>query len=250
MNKMIFKFSLATLVSVVLLLTSCSKMDLPENYYESPIPNDKQTQRSSLLGDFRNKRYCELLFTFVNGNDTITEVYNTMGCNECPSEDWSEIDGEELKIMYGAIDVHVNGPRFWVINRPGRGDENIRYDKIGTFGNIQMKLAAQIDGVLEVADKYSEHNIIRFTTWKYKKNNQIYKLINPFGEEYIMQSYTTMINPDLKIEGLENLENQLTLPTGWSFESETLEQKIELVSNGDAIVVQDDLGNTYQKVND
>jgi hypothetical protein len=173
-----------------------------------------------------------------------------MGCNECPSEDWSEIDGEELKIMYGAIDVHVNGPRFWVINRPGRGDENIRYDKIGTFGNIQMKLAAQIDGVLEVADKYSEHNIIRFTTWKYKKNNQIYKLINPFGEEYIMQSYTTMINPDLKIEGLENLENQLTLPTGWSFESETLEQKIELVSNGDAIVVQDDLGNTYQKVND
>ena len=107
---MIFKFSLATLISAVLLLTSCSKMDLPENYYESPISNDKQTQRSSLLGDFRNKRYCELLFTFVNGNDTITEVYNTMGWNECPSDDWSEIDGEELKIMYGAIYVHVNGP--------------------------------------------------------------------------------------------------------------------------------------------
>jgi hypothetical protein len=65
-----------------------------------------------------------------------------------------------------------------------------------------------------------------------------------------MQSYTTMTNPALKIEDLENLENQLTLPTGWSFESETLEQKLELVSNGDAIVVQDDLGNTYQKIND
>ncbi len=51
MNKIIFKFSLATLISAVLLLTFFSKMDLPENYYESPIPNDKQTQRM-LMGFF------------------------------------------------------------------------------------------------------------------------------------------------------------------------------------------------------
>ena len=173
MNKMIFKFSLATLISAVLLLTSCSKMDLPENYYESPISNDKQTQRSSLLGDFRNKRYCELLFTFVNGNDTITEVYNTMGCNECPSDDWSEIDGEELKIMYGAIYVHVNGPLFWVINRPGRGDENIRYDKI-----LELKLGEELS-LNEICKELNRLKILTPTNkeWDKPKLSSYYKTL-------------------------------------------------------------------------
>lgn len=253
MNNMISRISFMTIAVLSIILTSCSKveLELPEDYFESPIPNDKQTQSESLLfTDFRDYRYCELLFTFENGSDTTTEVYVTMGVNECPTEDWLAINAEELRDTFGAIGVKANGPRFWIVNKMKNGDEDIGYEKIGTFGNIQMKLAAQIDGSLEESEvkSYTEHLIKRWTTFKFKKNNRIYQLINPAGEIYVMQSYTTMVKSDQTIDDLENLDQVLDLPNGWRFESEVLEEDLELTSYGDALVIQDELENSYQKM--
>ncbi|MEL6650967.1 MAG: hypothetical protein AAFP02_06055 [Bacteroidota bacterium] len=228
-------------------MTSCSQVELPDNYFESPIPNDKQTQSESLVfKDLRDYRYCELLFTFENGADTITEVYVTMGINECPSEDWMSVKAAELKDTFGAIDVKENGPRFWIVNKMRNGEGDVGYDKIGTFGSLQMMLAAQIDEDVEQTI-YTEHIIKRWTTFIFEKGNQIYKLINPAGEEYVMQSYTTMIQSDLTIDELENLGQVLDLPSGWRFESEVLEEELSLTSLGDAMVIQDELENSYQK---
>ena len=63
-----------------------------------------------------------------------------------------------------------------------------------------------------------------------------------------MQSYTTMVDPSLTIDKLENLGEVLDLPEGWSFESEVLEEDLELTSFGDAMVIQDELENSYQKM--
>lgn len=247
---MISRIFFTTIAAVAIILTSCSKVEvLPEGYFESPIPNDKQTQSESLIfTDFRDYRYCELLFTFEHDTKTTTEVYATIGFNDCPTEDWLAINAEELMDTYGAVDVKANGPRFWLLNKIKRGEGDVGYEKVATFGNIQMNLAAQIDGPLEEAESYKEHTIKRWTIFKFKKNNRIYKLINPAGEVYVMQSYTTMVKSDLTIDDLETLDQVLDVPDGWRFESEVLEEELELTSDGDAVVIQDELENSYQKI--
>ncbi|MEI7860027.1 MAG: hypothetical protein WCI26_09390 [Acidimicrobiales bacterium] len=40
----------------------------------------------------------------------------------------------------------------------------------------------------------------------------------------------------------------LTLPAGWSYRTLTLTKTLELNSNGQATVVNDDLYNSYQKI--
>lgn len=247
---MISRISLITIAALAMLFMSCSKVEvLPEGYFESPIPNDPQNQSQNLLfTDFRDFRYCELLFTFENGVDMTTEVYATIGYNECPNEDWLDINIEELMNEFGATGIKANGPRFWIVNKIKSGDEDIGYDKVGTFGNIQMGLAAQIDGPIEEHLSYTEHIIKRWTIFKFKKKNRIYKLINPAGEVYVMQSYTTMVKTDLTIDKLENLDQILDLPDGWKFETEVLEKDLEITSSGDAVVIQDEFENSYQKM--
>ncbi|MEO1449126.1 MAG: hypothetical protein AAFV07_06330 [Bacteroidota bacterium] len=246
---MISRVSLMPITALAIILTSCSQVELPDNYFESPIPNDRQTQSESLVfKDFRDYRYCELLFSFENGADTTTEVYVTMGLNDCPTEDWLDINAAELMDTFGATGIKANGPRYWIVNKMRNGEGDVGYDKVGTFGNIQMSLAAQIDGPIEEEKSYSEHIIKRWTTFKFKKNNRIYKLINPDGDVFVMQSYTTMVKGDLTIDALENLGQVLDVPDGWRFESEVLEEELELTSLGDAIVIQDELENSYQKM--
>ncbi|MEO0899241.1 MAG: hypothetical protein AAFY71_22710 [Bacteroidota bacterium] len=247
MNNIISRTAVILTSVLILALAGCSKVELPEDYFESPIPHEEKTQNESLLRDFRDYRYCELLFSFENGNDTTTEVYVTMGFNDCPTEDWLAINVQDLKDTYGAIDIKANGPRFWIVNKMKNGNEDIGYDKISTFGNLQMNLAAQINGPFEEEQSYEEHIIKRWTTFRFKKNNRIYKLINPSGEEFIMQSYTTMVKADLTIDDLENLGQILNLPDGWKFESEVLEKELEITSLGDAVVIQDEFENTYQR---
>ncbi|MEL7342897.1 MAG: hypothetical protein AAGM67_20605 [Bacteroidota bacterium] len=236
-------------MALAILMTSCGQVELPEGYFESPIPNDKQTQSESLIfKDLRDYRYCELLFTFPNGADTITEVYATMQVNKCPSEEWMAINAEELKDTFGAIGVKANGPRYWVVNKMRSGEEQAAYDKIGTFGDLQMSLSAQIDAGLGEEQPYVDNIIKRWTTFTFEKGNQIYKLINPAGEVYVMQSYTSMVKADLSIDELENLDQILDLPDGWRFESEVLEEDLALTAAGEAMVVQDELENSYQKM--
>ena len=67
------------------------------------------------------------------------------------------------------------------------------------------------------------------------------------GEEYIMQSYSRKIDNDQTIDDLSSLGSILNLPTDWSFETEVLQEELRLNSNGEAIVIQDELGNSYQK---
>ena len=39
----------------------------------------------------------------------------------------------------------------------------------------------------------------------------------------------------------------MELPEGWSFEARILEEDLDLVADGEAVVIQDELENTYQR---
>ena len=220
---------------------SCSNFD-------SPIQNEQRTQMSGLPSDLRNYRYAEVLPVFECEDGFVTEVYVSMSFNDAPEDEWSALNVEDLKGELGAVDVILNGPRHWLVNSTvnnggGAGD----FEKIATFGTLQMGLAAQISGT-RLDDRYIEGDVQRNTTYLFKAGNEVYKLINPQGEVYVMQSYSLQVNPDLTIDDLATLDSILNLPSGWTFETEILTADLELVANGVAIVIQDELENSYQKM--
>ena len=53
---------------------------------------------------------------------------------------------------------------------------------------------------------------------------------------------------ELTIADLETLGERLTLPDGWRYETRVLTEDSELKADGLAYVINDDLGNSYQKI--
>ena len=218
--------------------------------FNSPIQSEQRTQMFALPADLRNFRYAEVLPVFECADGFVTEVYVSMSFNQAPEDAWSALNVEDLKSELGAVDVILNGPRHWLVNSTKNNDASAGdFEKIATFGTLQMGLAAQISGELS-DDRYIEGEVQRSTTYLFEAGNEVYKLVNPQGEEYVMQSYSLQVNPDLTIDDLSALGTSLNLPSGWTFVTEVLSADLELVAEGVAIVIQDELENSYQKIID
>ncbi len=217
--------------------------------FDSPVQNEARTQFLAPPSNMRNFRYGEVIPTFECGGGLITEVYVTTSFNDCPEDQWYMLNADDLKSQLGAVAINLNGPRHWLVNQTVQNDNNGSSvaGKITTFGTLQMQMQAQISGVIEEAP-YAENQVQRSTTYTFQAGNEVYKLINPAGEEYIMQSYSRKINPDLTIDDLALLGASLNLPSGWTFQTETLSVDLELIADGLAYVIQDELQNSYQKI--
>ena len=216
--------------------------------FDSPIPNEDRTQMLLPPSDVRNFTYGEVLPVFECNGGPITEVYATISFNDCPEDDWYELNAIDLKDQLGAVDLILNGPRHFLMNGLA-SNTGMGFEKMTTFGNLQMGLAAQINGTL-ADDLYSETEVQRSTTYTYKAGNEVYKLINPQGEEYVMQSYSRKVNPDLAIDDLASLGSSLNPPSGWTFQAEILSADLIVVADGLAFVISDDFENAYQKIED
>ncbi|MEO0896426.1 MAG: haloalkane dehalogenase [Bacteroidota bacterium] len=226
---------------------STSGMDSCENY-ESPIQNESRSQFLAPPSDLRDFRYGEIIPTFDCGNGLVTEVYVTMSFNDCPENEWYQLNGNDIANQLGAVAINMNGPRHWLVNQSQDNSGNGGgAGKITTFGTLQMQMRAQISGVID-EQPFAENSVERFTTYTYQAGNEIYKLISPQGDEYIMQSYSRIVNPNLSINDLPSLGTSLNLPTGWTYQVETLTADLVLVADGIAIVIQDNLENSYQKI--
>ncbi len=219
--------------------------------FSSPIENETRTQQFVPPSDLRNFRYGEVLPEFECGNGSVTEVYVTTGFNDCPEDQWYALNADDLANELGALKVTLNGPRHWLMNQiqGNANDGGSGFSKIATFGTLQMQLAAQIDGSGD-EEAYTVNQVQRSTTFTFQAGNEIYKLTDPSGDEFIMQSYSRKINANLTIDDLADLGSNLNLPDGWSFETEVLSTTLQVVADGIAYVVQDDLENSYQKIED
>jgi len=89
--------------------------------------------------------------------------------------------------------------------------------------------------------------VARDTIWTYKAGKEIYTLTAPNGDVYVMQSYAQIKDPALTIKQLPQLGSKLTLPSGWTYGTETLTEHLDLDSNGLATVVNEDYYDSYQK---
>ena len=95
---------------------------------------------------------------------------------------------------------------------------------------------------------YTERTIKRLNTWHWKKGRKVFELLAPDGSDYVMQSYSQIIDPEQKITDLPSLGERLELPQGWSYTVEPLKQPLTLNAEGSATILQDDLQNTYQRL--
>ncbi|MEM1321935.1 MAG: haloalkane dehalogenase [Bacteroidota bacterium] len=217
--------------------------------FDSPVPSEDRSQFLAPPADLRNFRYGEVLPVFRCGGGLIIEVYATFSFNDCPEEEWYALNADDLVDELGAVAVVLNGPRHWLTNQIIGGGNNggSGFEKISTFGALQMQLSAQVSGAMD-AKVYAENEIQRSTTYIFKAGNEVYKLVNPQGEEYVMQSYSRKVEPDLAIEDLATLGSRLYLPSDWTFRTEVLSADLELVADGLAIVIQDEFENSYQKI--
>jgi hypothetical protein len=73
-------------------------------------------------------------------------------------------------------------------------------------------------------------------------------LEGPGGSRYAMQAYAQIVDKTLTYADLPALGSRLKLPTGWRYTTLTPETDLVLGAKGTATVVQDELENTYQKL--
>lgn len=224
------------LLLAMLVLTSLSGYAQP--HFEKSVSN------------LRDQRYCEILYGKRDWLKLEVKVFNTQGLNLCPEDQWAKLSKESIAKQYNASFVLLNGPRYWMmdeIKAAGTTVNNIKE----SFGGIEMNLRATIQlGLLKQligSKSYSPNEIVRTTSWIYRAGSPVYELTSPAGDVYIMQSYSQIVNKNLKMKDLASLGQYLKMPAGWTFSSRILDKDLALLADGIAYVLQDDLFNSYQR---
>jgi hypothetical protein len=197
----------------------------------------------------RGIRYCEILVPDLGGGHygVALRVYTTQGLNDCPLPTWDAIDARTEARRLGVPMVFKNGPRF------------VAYDQISaeidgaveSFEGLEMRLVAALElpagSMPQDRPAYSGMVVARDTEYVYLAGKPVFELVAPDGSVYVMQTYVAPDDPNGDFSVLEGLAGRLTLPDGWTFREIVPDQDLHAeTTNGQATVIRDDLGNTYQ----
>jgi hypothetical protein len=201
------------------------------------------------MSSLRGLRYCEVLLLRSGDGGVTAEVWTTMGMSDCPDDEWSALDATGIASERGAVLALLNGPRYWTLDSI---DTDLRAGAPETtFGQIPMFRAATIDFGAQVPTQtpYTERAIERDTIFGWDAGTAVHELVADDGTTYVMQARSQIVDATLEEEDLATLGDRLDLPAGWSYRVRTLDEPLELSStDGVAVVVQDELQNTYQRV--
>ena len=197
------------------------------------------------------RRYCEFLLMYQKNGEVYAEVWGTQGLTNCPQGCLEDVDLEAVKAENGAFEISLNGPRIWMPD--GQGElppSDPRY-----FGTLEVRLLARVpidpndpqSSGIGLGDPYKENLVNRNTVYQYPAGSEVYELTSPDSSIYTMQSFSLIVSLDLTADDLPNLDSILQLPNGWTYQARTLSDELVLTADGEAFVVTDDLGNTYQR---
>lgn len=194
-------------------------------------------------------RYCEILTAERQMLSIKVTVYNTIGLNDCPAEAWTALDADALKRTLGVTAVIKNGPRHWTIDGiEGRGQSVASAPT--AFGGIEMTQRATFERKLlggMTEQSYAPQEIDRDTVFVFAAGKPVFELTDPQGQVYMMQSYAQIVDPQLSLADLPELGQRLALPKGWHYSTRILDADYRLEAKGVAVVVRDELQNTYQR---
>jgi haloalkane dehalogenase len=210
-------------------------------------PSGRLRLREGLHG----ARYGEVLLVTGRLNRIEATVYNTLGLNDCPDDLWHALDPEAIKKSYRARAVILNGPRYFLMDKISIADPG---EEIFDFGGLQMRRLATVPlsltsllGGLQ-RHPYTEQAVRRTTVYVWNQGREVYELIAPDGTSYVMQSYSLQVDPTLTEADLPTLGARLRLPDRWRYRARRLEAEWALAVDGEAHLIQDELENSYQRV--
>ncbi len=195
----------------------------------------------------RGTRYCEILLGYMVDGELRAEVWGTQGLNLCPAEKWEALDPEGIKDEYGAAFIEWNGPRYAMMDV---GDFEVPDAEHRMYGDsLEMQLLATLvlDPATASGGPYTELTVERTTVFEFWSGFEVYELMSPEGAVYVMQAMSQIVDPDLTLEDLPALGSRLELPEGWVYQARRLIADLVLTIEGEAVVIQDELKNTYQR---
>lgn len=196
-------------------------------------------------------RYGEVLLVSQDGAGSYTAaIYNSLGLNDCPQDAWDALDPAAIAAEHGALVAVRNGPRRWLLDTIV-SLEPPATRTVARFGTIDMALVATVDlgPTLPVGERYAQRSVARRTIFRFAAGRQVFQLHDPDGWTYVMQAYCLAVDPTQTLATLPTLGDRLALPDGWSFRTRTLDAPLDMLStDGVATVVQDELENTYQRL--
>jgi hypothetical protein len=199
------------------------------------------------ISDLRGQRYCEILIGEGKLLKGIRfDVYNTIGLNLCPQEEWVKLSEKKIKKKWNADFVKLNGPRYWTMDSM---KSSLLNPTIVNFNGIEMRKAGIVEvGFRDIIGKrsvYKERKVRRNSIWIFNSNELVYELVSPDNKVYIMQSFSTEVK-DLTLESLKDLKTQLKLPRGWTYRARLITEELNVpIPQGLATVIQDDFYNSY-----
>ena len=231
----------------VSLLAGCSKPRLPDDESTTFMEFD------GLMGS----RYTEFLIVWGDPlkKEFIAGVYNTVGQNSpdgtgdtTPQDKLDKVNLKEVESEMKALSHVLNGPRLWTIDHLGVNAGTNR-----DFGKLKARWVMWFpipDEIREGKDlSYYVMDALRDTDMTIWKGSRVYMLEDPDGNRYVMKSASLIKDPNQKFEDLKDLGSRLKLAEGWSFHTKVLEEELVFkTKDGKSFIVQDDIGNTYDRV--
>lgn len=199
------------------------------------------------MNDLRGKRYGEVLLVSVGadtGGGPQATVYNSFGLNDCPAELWSQLDAEALAKEHGAAAALLNGPRYWLMDSIEKSSSG--QPEIATFGGIDMIRQATVQLTSMNPAPYRPNVVTRNAVFVFDSGKTVFELLDTEGRNWVMQTWSQVVDPALQYDDLAGLGGRLKLPEGWSYRARTLDSDLRIdTSNQAAQVLQDDLTNSY-----
>ena len=199
--------------------------------------------------DLSGKRYGEVLLVTPGEAGPQATVYNSFPLNDCPAELWSALDPHAIATEHGAAAALLNGPRYWLMNSIEKEAQGPQVTK--TFGGIEMIQQATVLLSSMNPAPYIPNKVNRHTVFVFNAGQEIYELIDPKGQHWVMQTWSQVTDPNLSRADLPGLANRLDLPAGWTYQSRVLTHELRVDTRSRAAqVLQDNLTNSYSLVID
>jgi hypothetical protein len=215
---------------------------------ETTPATDAPTTVSKYPNGLRDVLYCEVALVTLGADGHFSlAVWNSMGHSECPPDQWAAIDAAAVAKENNALIALKNGPRHWTLDRIEATMQLTA--PVTKFGEIEMFLGATVDlgTTPPVQTPYLGRNVQRDTVFHFDAGTDVYELTADDGRVYVMQSYSQEIDPTLSLDRLAGLGSVLKVPAGWTFSVRRLDAPLDVRDvDGIAVVVQDELRNTYQ----
>jgi hypothetical protein len=194
----------------------------------------------------RGSRYCELLFLRATEAGIQATVYGTQGLSYCPQADWDAIDTAPLAGEMEALFVIRNGPRVWLVDSVQKND--VQASERRTFGELEMNRLATVDitDPSTVGRPYTWQEVDRRTVFTFDAGSTEFFLTDADGNRYVMQAFSQQIDPTIDESALSTLGERLTLPEGWTYSVETIDEDLVIETMvTPARVLQDEFMNSY-----